>query len=187
MTVNAVLGAVSRILKRDGAEAITTNRIAEVAGVSIGSIYQYFPDKRAIFLAMHERHGEESRCIIENTLVMHAAASLRDLLPALLEAMVDAHAREPELHELLSRQNVDQVDGGGGLRLALQGVISSRARELAAPRDLERVLFVIPNMMDVLIHGAVLSRPKSWSVDAAKEEAAHAISAYLREPLATAS
>jgi AcrR family transcriptional regulator len=42
-TVNAVLDAVARILRRDGIAAITTNRIAEVAGVSIGSVYQYFP------------------------------------------------------------------------------------------------------------------------------------------------
>ena len=50
-TVEAVLEAVQRVLKRHGVEAITTNRIAEAAGVSIGSLYQYFPDKRAIFTA----------------------------------------------------------------------------------------------------------------------------------------
>jgi hypothetical protein len=42
VTVEAVLDAVVRILKREGFEALTTNRIAEVAGVSIGSVYQYF-------------------------------------------------------------------------------------------------------------------------------------------------
>jgi AcrR family transcriptional regulator len=58
-TVEAILHAVIRILKREGFEAITTNRIAEVAGVSIGSVYQYFPDKRAIFVALHQRHIEQ--------------------------------------------------------------------------------------------------------------------------------
>ena len=48
-TVDAILDAVLRILKREGTAAVTTNRIAEVAGVSIGSLYQYFPDKDAIF------------------------------------------------------------------------------------------------------------------------------------------
>ena len=42
-TVEAVLDAVVRLLKRGGSKTITTNRIAEVAGVSIGSVYQYFP------------------------------------------------------------------------------------------------------------------------------------------------
>jgi AcrR family transcriptional regulator len=54
-----MLGAVVRLLKRSGTTAITTNRIAQAAGVSIGSVYQYFPDKRAIFVALHERHIEE--------------------------------------------------------------------------------------------------------------------------------
>jgi hypothetical protein len=47
-TVEAVLDAVARVLKREGVNAVTTNRIAEVAGVSIGSVYQYFPDKRSL-------------------------------------------------------------------------------------------------------------------------------------------
>src|SRR5215469_7357962 len=58
-TVDAILEAVIRLLKRSGASAITTNSIAEAAGVSIGSVYQYFPDKRAIFIALHERHIEQ--------------------------------------------------------------------------------------------------------------------------------
>jgi AcrR family transcriptional regulator len=184
MTVEAVFGAVSRILKRDGADvdAITTNHIAEVAGISIGSLYQYFPNKHAIFTALHERHGEESHLLIENTLAAHAAASLRDLLPALIEVMVDVHAREPELHRLLNRQIVDDVEGG--LRAALRCVIHSRAHELKTPRELERVLFVVPNMMEVLIHGSVLCRPQQWSLAAAKEEATYTIAHYLREPLA---
>ena len=58
-TVIAILDAVIRLLKRSGASALTTNSIAEAAGVSIGSVYQYFPNKRAIFIALHERHIEQ--------------------------------------------------------------------------------------------------------------------------------
>src|ERR1700691_6140000 len=100
-TVEAVLDAVSRVLKRDGVDAVTTNRIAEVAGVSIGSVYQYFPDKRAIFLALHDRHSERVGRVIESTLVDHAASSLQDLMRALVGAIVDAHAPDPELFQLL--------------------------------------------------------------------------------------
>src|SRR5271154_3018390 len=90
-TVEAVLDAVVRILKREGFQAVTTNRIAEVAGVSIGSIYQYFPDKRAIFVALHERHIQEIDRLVEATLVEHASSSLDTLMRAMIEAMVDAH------------------------------------------------------------------------------------------------
>ena len=63
--MDAVLDAAIRVLKREGFEALTTNRIAEVAGVSIGSVYQYFPDKGAIFAALHRRHIDEIDRLIQ--------------------------------------------------------------------------------------------------------------------------
>lgn len=101
-TVEAVLDAVVRILKRGGIEAVTTNRVAEVAGVSIGSVYQYFRDKRAIFAALHERHIQEIDRLVETKLMEHAASPLDTLMRAMIEAMVDAHTSDPELYELLS-------------------------------------------------------------------------------------
>ena len=56
VTVDAMLEAAVKLLKRGGASSITTNRIAETAGVSIGSVYQYFPNNNALFVALHERH-----------------------------------------------------------------------------------------------------------------------------------
>src|SRR6476620_3222698 len=87
-TVDAILQAVVKILKRDGVESVNTNRIAEVAGVSVGSVYQYFPDKRAIFLALHDRHAQQGSRLIESTLVEHADARLEDVVRALIEALV---------------------------------------------------------------------------------------------------
>src|SRR5580692_11103859 len=94
-TVDAILAAVERVLKRSGIGGVTTNRIAEVAGVSIGSVYQYFPDKRAIFTALHDRHVEQIARLIESTLVQHAAAPLDDLVRALVGALVEAHGVDP--------------------------------------------------------------------------------------------
>lgn len=68
-TVDAVLEGVQLVVRRHGPQSITTNRIAEAAGVSIGSLYQYFPNKRAIFTALHERHVDEVRLVIEQTML----------------------------------------------------------------------------------------------------------------------
>lgn len=68
-TVEAVLDAVARLVKRGSVEGITTNRIAATAGVSIGSLYQYFPDKRAILVAVRDRHVEQMGRLVERTLV----------------------------------------------------------------------------------------------------------------------
>ena len=92
-TVDAILEAAIRVLKREGFGAITTNRIAEVAGVSIGSVYQYFPDKRAIFVALHQRHVEEMDRLVGIKLVEHANSSLEELVCGLVEAVVEAHAK----------------------------------------------------------------------------------------------
>jgi len=103
-TVDAVLHAVVRVLKREGFKAVTTNRIAEVAGVSIGSVYQYFPDKQAIFVALHQRHIDQIDRMVETKLIEHAAPSLDDLMRAMIEGMIDAHSADPKLYELLATE-----------------------------------------------------------------------------------
>ena len=55
-TVEIILQATTHILKREGRQRLTTNRVAEVAGVSIGSLYQYFPNKASLVAALGERY-----------------------------------------------------------------------------------------------------------------------------------
>jgi AcrR family transcriptional regulator len=181
LTVEAVLDAVARILKREGVAAVTTNRIAEVAGVSIGSVYQYFPDKAAIYAALHDRHVRDMSRRIDETLVDHAGSSLEELVRALVTAMVDAHAADPELHELIT----NEIPNRGGarafenrLRSALELALASRRDRIAlSPRERERVLFVLPHLIEAFAHGAV--RPGGLSLAVARDEAVRAVLAYL--------
>ena len=183
-TVEAVLDAVVRLAKRNGSNPITTNRIAEVAGVSIGSVYQYFPDKRAIFIALHERHVREIDRLIEGKLVEHAASPLKDLVRALVEAMIAAHTTDPELYELMLREVPHRADGTRDFATRLHGAfrlaIAARAHELNTRRDLDKVAFVVTHMVDSLCHGAVLRRPSNLSLADAEEEVVRAVLAYLR-------
>lgn len=181
-TVEAVLDAVIRILKKQGIRGVTTNRIADIAGVSIGSVYQYFPDKRAIFAALHDRHVEEIARLVESTLVAHADGSFEDLVRAMIEVLIDAHGSDPELHHLL----MSQAPNGDGtqnlekrLRNAFRLALASRKPAVSASR-LEKILFVLPRMVETLAHGAAHDRPPRLSVAAAKEEAVRAVLAYLR-------
>jgi AcrR family transcriptional regulator len=183
-TVSAILEAVTRILKREGVAAVTTNRIAAVAGVSIGSVYQYFPDKRAIFVAIHQHHLEEVDRLVETTLVKHAESSLDDLVHAMIEAMIDAHAADPELYGLLSTEVPHRAGGTREFAVRLHGAfrlaIASRMREVKTPRDLDLAVFIVTHMVEAFSHGAVLRRPPRISLAAAKKEAARAVLAYLR-------
>lgn len=71
--------AAARILSKEGAEALTTNRIAEIAGVSVGSVYQYFPNKEAIVVALLQTRLTHSRSLIE-ALPIADGMSLADLI-----------------------------------------------------------------------------------------------------------
>ena len=183
-TVEAVLDAVVRIVKREGIKAVTTNHVAEVAGVSIGSVYQYFPDKRAIFIALHRRHIEEIDRMVEARLMDHAESSLEELIRAMVEAMIEAHATDPKLHELLFSEVPHRAEGTRDFAVRLHGAfrlaISARVHELKRHPNLDKVVFVLTHMVESLSHGAVLRRPPGLSLAAAKEEAVRAVLAYLR-------
>ncbi|MGA8654314.1 MAG: TetR/AcrR family transcriptional regulator [Xanthobacteraceae bacterium] len=183
-TVEAVLDAVARVLKREGVKAVTTNRIAEVAGVSIGSVYQYFPDKRAIFIALHQRHVEQIDRLVETKLVENATSSLEKLIRAMVEAMIDAHTPDPELYELMLTEVPHRAEGTRDFAVRVHGAfrlaISARAHELRNGRNLDKVVFVVTHMVESLSHGAVLRRPARLSLADAKEEVIRAVLAYLR-------
>ncbi len=174
-TVEIVLQGAVRVLGREGVDGVTTNRIAEAAGVSIGSLYQYFPDKHAIFEALHDQHAQRVQEVIGLTLEAHETSSLETLLVALMHGLIDEHSvNPPELHELFAQQ----PPGGPGLRLALGHIIASKEPESGSRPSGAR--FVVPSVIDVLVHEAVLSRPSGMSLAAAKAEAARAVVGYLR-------
>jgi AcrR family transcriptional regulator len=182
-TVDAVLDAVIRILKREGFQGVTTNRIAEVAGVSIGSLYQYFPDKQSIFEALHQRHIDQIDRLVASKLVEQAASPLDKLVSALVEAMVEAHEADPELHELLFAEVPHRAGGKQEFPVRLYGAfllaIAARGHELKKHCDPMKAAFVVAHMVEALSHGVVLRRPPGLSRREAKDEAVRAVLAYL--------
>jgi AcrR family transcriptional regulator len=177
-TVDAVLDAVTLVLKRHGPDAVTTNRITETAGVSIGSLYQYFPDKQAIYSALHQRHVDEVRRVIEGTLAEHASGSLQDFARVLVNGLADVHTADPELHQLITAL---VPEGPAGFRAAL----GETFEQVIAPSDEEqrRMLFVLPNLIESLVHG-LTRRPSFISLESAKHEAVRTVLLYLSYPAA---
>lgn len=178
-TVEAVLEAVRRVLRRQGAEAVTTNRVAEVAGVSIGSLYQYFPNKEAIFMALHERHVEGVRHLIERTMADCTKASLGEFTGELVEQLATVHAEDAGLHELVSAAVPGSADG---FKSALQGtfeqIISPARQDCFTADEAERMLFVLPQMVEALVHG-VAHQSQATSRARAKDEAIRTVALYL--------
>jgi hypothetical protein len=133
---------------------------------------------------LHQRHIEQIDRMVETKLVEHATSSLDDLIRAMVEAMVEAHVTDPELYQLLLTEVPHRAEGTRDFAVRLHGAfrlaISSRAHELKTRRNLDKAVFVVTHMVESLSHGAVLRRPPSLSLAAAKEEAVRAVLAYLR-------
>ena len=98
LTVDAILEGAAHILERYGLEGYTTNAIAKRSGVSIGSLYQYFPAKDAITAALIER---ESAVIAQEVAQALQIKSFRPALSAFVDVAVRQQLKRPELARLL--------------------------------------------------------------------------------------
>ena len=99
--VRAIVEGAARVFDREGLDA-TTNRIAEEAGVSIGSLYQYFPNKEALLIALAERHLDSAGAALRAVLQAHAAsAELEALVRPLIQTLVAEHRTHPSMHRLI--------------------------------------------------------------------------------------
>lgn len=104
MTVEAILEATARILTEEGYDKANTNRIAERAGISIGSLYQYFPNKESLMAALMEQHSNEIAELVESKLQDLFDAPLEIAVPELVKAVIAAHAIDPRLHQVLNEE-----------------------------------------------------------------------------------
>lgn len=99
--VDAILDATARVLVEDGFARTTTNRVAERAGVSIGSVYQYFPSREALVAAVARRHSEQLKDALHAVLA-DKPVNLETEIRAMLDAVIEAHQVSPELTAVLS-------------------------------------------------------------------------------------
>lgn len=102
-TVDALLQATAQVLSVRGWAGTTTNHIAKRAGVSIGTLYEYFPSKNALVNALMERHLDEAESRLSDlaTGLSERPASLEAVVQAIVAAMVELHAASPRLHYVL--------------------------------------------------------------------------------------
>jgi AcrR family transcriptional regulator len=117
-TVEAILAATKRVLVRYGYEKTTTNKIAEVAGVSIGSLYQYFPSKESIVTALIDRHMATMLEVLASNYAAAAekTSTIEEIVRTVIHAAFAAHRVNPKLHRVLIEQMqrmnaVDRIDG----------------------------------------------------------------------------
>jgi len=182
-TVAAILEAAARLYERG---STTTNRIAQLAGVSIGSLYEYFPNKDAIVNALLDRHMREAvtRLHAELAAMTPETTALDPGIGRLVELMLELHADRPGLHRLF----IDRIMGLPLVRRRLAEVELEIRREVIAwiashsevrVADVALAGRVIVQSTDALIHRYIEDdegvRPEAFSA-----ELTRLWSAYLR-------
>ena len=85
VTVETILAATARLLVRRGFDGLTTNEVASAAGVSIGSLYQYFPNKEALVAALVEKHIEDMNAALVGELARVATLPMAQAARAVIE------------------------------------------------------------------------------------------------------
>jgi AcrR family transcriptional regulator len=189
-TVNAILDATARILVERGYAATSTNAVAERAGVSVGSLYQYFPNKNSLINALHTRHIERMKALIEAALAQAMHVSLEDGVSGLIDAAVEAHRFEADLHRVLAQQLVglDVVEPHDSFDQVLEDrVVALLARhraEVTLP-DLRLAAYMLLHSSHALIHAVVFQRPQGVSLKRASREIVQMLCAYVTDPRAS--
>lgn len=159
-TVNAIVLATAHILRTEGIERLTTNRIAVVAGVSIGSVYQYFPNKWAILTLLEDRYSDWIEGSVRGWAAEEPGPSLRDSVRPAIEAMIAMHRVDIPLHRSLSgAAHTVEASKKEVFRHMLRDFLVTEASRLR-PLDPELVSRIAVRALEAVIHGTALDEPE---------------------------
>ncbi|WP_298883507.1 TetR/AcrR family transcriptional regulator [uncultured Bradyrhizobium sp.] len=186
-TVDALVEATARILVKDGFEKTSTNRIAEVAGVSVGSLYQYFPSKEALVAAVIDRHNEEIMAIVRATLCEVADMPLEKAVRRLVTVAIDAHRINPKLHRVLAEQipragKLDVEAFSREVHTLVRAYLDSRRKEMRRI-DLDVATFICVSAIEAVAHNTVLNQAETLPdklVRTLVDETTRMVVGYLR-------
>jgi AcrR family transcriptional regulator len=183
MLVDTILEATARVLKTEGYAGASTNRIAKVAGVSVGSLYQYFPNKDALVLALASAHADAMMDQLSHALLTLGAKPVAVAVPAYVRAMIDAHRVDPELHIALTPVAIgkgldDVLALQGRARFLVRGWLKLHADDVL-PRDHDAAAFLLVTTVEAVIHGAILDDPKRLEDRALERELVSMLLRYL--------
>lgn len=134
VTVDAIFEATIQLLLSDGLHRLTTTRVAERAGVSVGTMYQYFPNKLALIYALNERYLEVLAGKIEATCQAQHGAPAGQMVEALIDTYWRAKTERPEVTRALYR-SVAEMDNAALIDTFARRVDTATTAMLASASD----------------------------------------------------
>ena len=179
-TVEAILEATADILVRDGHARLTSNRIADRAGVNIASLYQFFPGKEAIVAELSRRHVADQRRAMRLVFLAHRGAGLEAMVRTMVLASIAAHPCAPKLHhaltEMMPARRGDQLEKD-------DAAFCQEMRAVLAETDVRNVdlaQWMISTAGHAVVHRGIVERPEDVRSGLLAEELITLIVRYLR-------
>lgn len=178
-TEAAIVEAAARILEEDGASALTTNRIAERAGVSIGSLYQYFPDKRSVIAQLLRR--ERAALLDDVRAVSNSGGDPLAAVGALVDAALRHQFARPAMAMELERMEAELAldDEEIALAAAIETAIGDIVRRLDPRADAATARDVVA-ICRAIVNTAALNG--ETDPDEIRQRVLRAVIGYLRPP-----
>jgi AcrR family transcriptional regulator len=159
-TNDAIIEATTQLLLHQGYDRLTTDRAAERAGVSIGSLYQYFPNKAALVAAVIDRCCEGFIADVDRALAGKPRITLAECVRAIVEVMLISHHLSPDLHkiviDLAPRIGVADKTDRASRRMAdaIEAVLRMHVGEIGADIDLANAAVMIETLLVALAQRA---------------------------------
>jgi AcrR family transcriptional regulator len=184
-TFGAIVEATTQLLLREGFDKFTTARVAKRAGVSIGSLYQYFPNKAALAAAVIDRCCEEFLAAFGQSLERSGGGHLRDFVRGMVEETLVSHHLAPDLHRIVNElaQRIGVEDKTAAVSRSAARMIETRLRdhsdEIRSGIDIAVAATIIETVLEALSHRVSLADPPSVAPDVLTEEATQLIARYL--------
>ena len=165
-TFDALVEATARVLTRRGYARLTTNHVAERAGVSIGTLYEWFPGKEALVATVLTRHLDRAQALLGERAaeLVSGALCAEDIAVGIAEAMVELHEDDPRLHRVLS----EEVPVPAALRArvaALEGAMIDALTALLSTHP--ELSHPQPRVAACMIVGLLEAATHRWATDPA--------------------
>ncbi len=189
VTVEAISEAAIQVLLSHGAERLTTTRVAERAGVSVGTLYQYYPNKRSLLFAVMEQHLDSVVARVEAACENACHKPLAKMIREMVEAFVDAKMERADISAALYRISADV--GGPALikrisqrtRQAVEAMLQT-APDAKSPPDRITIDLMLSAMAGVM-RSLLEAGPTSATVRKSREQLVLLCQSYIAAATAT--
>jgi AcrR family transcriptional regulator len=185
-TVEVILDATVRIFEGKGADAATTSHIAEVAGVSVGTLYQYFGNRDAILDALQDREFERAGAMMQRLLANPDGASDRAIARSVVEGLFGLYRAAPALHRVLAVEGlrVTPASRVQAFDARIVGAIKTflvHAKPRIRRGDLDAASFVVYQSVRAAMLAYLIEEPPGVSQAALVDELTDLVVRYLSE------